>query len=142
MKKLFITMLIGLGLFMSSTLAQPEPTELTFTLAIGRTVTDSILVPGGYVPASVRTLDITNATTITPCFSFGRTASVFYPVLEVGSADDLAAPVADSSITPFDANSIQSALGEARPKDKVWMQLKVPTAEAAIKYFVVRFRYF
>ncbi len=142
MKKFFITILIGLGLFMSSTLAQPEPIELTFTLAIGRTVTDSLLVPGGYVPASVRTLDITNATTVTPRFSFGRTAGIFYDVLEVGGSTDLATDVADTSIAPFDANSIQSAMGEVKLSDRVWMQLKVPAAEAAIKYFIVRFRYF
>lgn len=142
MKKLFTIILLGLGLFMSSTLAQPKPVELTFTLAVGRTLTDSLLVPGGYVPASVRVLDITNATTVTPRFSFGRTAGVFFNVLEVGGSSDLATSVADTSIAPFDANSIQSALGEATPSDRVWMQLQVPAAEAAIKYFIVRFRYF
>lgn len=142
MKKILITMLLGLGLYMGSTLAQPEPTELTFTLAIGRTVTDSLLIPGGYIPASVRTLDITNATTVTPRLSFGRTAGTFYDVLEVGNSTDLAAPLADTSLTPLDANSMQSALGEVKPSDYVWLQLKVPAAEAAIKYFVVRFRYY
>jgi hypothetical protein len=141
-KKILTIMLMGLGLFLSSTLAQPNPVDLTFTQTAGRTVTDSILVPGGMIPVSIRVLNITNAITAVPRFSFGRKASIFYDLLEAGSSSDLTVALVDSSVSPIDANSVQSIMGTNSASDKVWMQLRLAAAEAAIAYYIVRFRYF
>jgi hypothetical protein len=128
MKKLFMIILVGLGLYLSPLMAQPEPIIKSLPLTAGMVLTDSVYIPSGYVPVSVRVLDVTNVTAVTLRLGYGKTPSVFYTMLEVDQSTSYLIPVADS------------ALGRSE-KDK-WLQLEVNAAEATDIVFEVEFRYF
>ena len=149
MKKLAL-ILAGLLIAAGSVFAQPVPIEKTLTLTTGFTATDSVRIPQGYVPVSVRTLDITNATSFVPQLCFDRTPTDWYDVLELGAATDYTVSIADTSITAFDPRNIYLALGKGSGREGVttedsdayyWFRLAHITAEAADKTFVVKFRY-
>ena len=140
MKKILTIMLIGLGLFLSSAIAQPNPVEKTLTLTTGFTTTDSTLIPGGLIPVSVRVLNVTNSSTAAPLLGFGNSPMVFWPILILGGSSDYSVDIADTSISVFDANQMQSAM--AKSNEELWLKLEVDTAEATDIQFIVRFRYF
>jgi len=143
MKRLLFSLLLGLGLMIGMTYAQPEPNSYTLTLTTGQTSTDSIRIPGGMVPVAVHTLDITNATSFTIKISYDRSPTTWLTILELGEATDYTVSIADSSIAPLNANTIMPILGESgsNNNDYVWLKLGDITAEAADKVFVLECRY-
>lgn len=143
MKKL-LTILLGLGLFIGSTLAQPEGYSSNWTLTTGRTVTDSLRLKAGELPAGFTVGDITNATTAKLQVCYEKVPATWLDVQSVDGGADYSVTISDSAYIPFDPTVTLGIIGKTgdQTEDYIWVRLAGITAEAADKTWALKKRYF
>ena len=102
MKKLFLSLALGIGLMIGVAEAQlVDPTMYQLTLRASTLESDSVRLSAGQIPIGVKILDVTNASTVKLQISFDRVPLVWWDIMELDGTTDYTITVADTTISSF-----------------------------------------